>query len=516
MTLRYSARVNRFRLACLCAALACGAPTDSKIAVLPTLKTAETTSARTLMASHAFLEPPDSANPGSAATRNAWLKKGYGDTTEGPGESQLPLAPPGVTVPARGANPKLLVRFVHLPDTQLVDDESPNRLANFDTPSATAGAIRPQDGSQCRVLNAAVRTINGLHKKTPIQFVLTGGDNADSAQQNELEWFMQIMSGAPSVKCDSGDVNDPVEGPNNDGKDAFKAEGLAMPWKWVTGNHDVLIVGTTPVTDDVRAQAVGTSAPTGTRDYSRPGAPIFNGPVVPDPKRLPLRRAEVMALVAADKDGHGLGEAQKASGKAFYSFDIEGTPLRFIAIDTCNEFGDSEGMMHRPDMNGVLKQLLDQAKADHKAVVLASHHATDSLSDGSGFGGTKQADAVTVTEWRNFLGSYDNIVFYMVGHTHENRVRYVDPPAAGSHRFWEVMTSSLADFPHQFRVVELWDDDNGWLRLSSQVANFSTENDDVSAEARKLGVADAVAGWAHNGSGTTADRNVELSIQKPQ
>ena len=87
---------------------------------------------------------------------------------------------------------------------------------------------------------------------------------------NEVDWVLGVLSGADRIECDSGADDDPVAGPNNDGKDPFKADGLAMPWKWVTGNHDVLVVGIT-----VPTRAKGYIAPSTTF-----GAPqtICSGP----------------------------------------------------------------------------------------------------------------------------------------------------------------------------------------------------------------------------------------------
>ena len=39
-------------------------------------------------------------------------------------------------------------------------------------------------------------------------------------------------------------------------------------------------------------------------------------------------------MVADDADGHGLGSTQAASGKAYYTFDVPSTPLRFVVLDT--------------------------------------------------------------------------------------------------------------------------------------------------------------------------------------
>jgi 3',5'-cyclic AMP phosphodiesterase CpdA len=479
---------------------------------LPPLASASTTVDATLAPKHAALTTPDpnaSADPSGLAK---WMSAGYGVVVDGSGEPIMPLLPPGAsTPPAAGPNARLLTRFAHIPDTQLADDESPTRLCQYDQPGETNAAFRPQEGDQCRVLDAAARTINALSAQAPISFVLTGGDNADSAQSNEVAWFMQILDGG-RVQCDSGAVNDPVFGPDNDGKDPFIAAGLGMPWYWVTGNHDVLIQGIYPVDDTQRAVATGGVAATGTRDYSLPGAPVVTGEVPSDARRLPLHRDELMRQIAADSDGHGVGAAQVANGHAHYSFDA-GDSLRFIVLDTSIETGNDAGIIRQGDLDGIIKPMLDQAKADGKWVVLASHHATGSITDGSGFGGTLQADAVPQATWLALLSTYDNILYYMVGHAHENRVRYIAPPTG--HGFWEVMASALADYPHQFRLVEIWDDDNGWLRLRGVMVNYATDGDRVAFDGRELGVADGVSGWGKVGTGLATDRNVDLYVQKP-
>lgn len=487
---------------------------DSGVPHLPALSDAVTTETKTLVASDMTFTPPLTGPSSTPQVLSGWVDAGYGAEVEGPGETPMEQLPPMVSShPAPGANPKRLVRFVHLPDTQLADDESPNRVVSLDQPGQTNAAYRPQEGMECRVLNAAVRTINALHRKDAIDFVLTGGDNSDSAQKNEVAWFMAIMDGSPRVKCDSGAPDDPVPGPFNDGKDEFAPEGLAMPWWWVTGNHDVLVQGNFPVTPDSDMQAVGTNAPAGTRNYARPGGPPIMSPVVADPDRTLNTRAKLMAQVAADKDGHGIGADQKASGKAFYKFDVTGTPLRFVIFDTSDEDGDSEGIVHQADIDSTIKPLLDAAKAENKLVVISSHHSTTSIDDGSGFAGSMpHPDALTPSAWIDFLSGYPNVVFAVVGHSHRNQLNWVQGTTGG---FWQVMSSALADYPNQFRVAEIWDEDNGWLRLHTAVVNYSTDSDPVAAQARTLGVIDVVSGWGPNGTGTVTDRNADLYIQKP-
>ena len=240
---------------------------------------------------------------------------------------------------------------------------------------------------------------------------------------------------------------------------------------------------------------------------------MITGLVVADEKRTMLLPSELLALIAADEDGHGVTSAQAASGKAQYTFDIPNTPLRFIVLDTAATTGGADGLIRQTDIDSFIKPALDQALAADKWVILASHHATSSLHDGSGFGGEKVADAVLEGPWQEFVGGYPNVLFSLVGHSHEHRTKYIT--ATTGHGWWEVMTSAIADYPHQVRVIEIWDQDNGWATLESTVVDFSAEGDPVTAEGRTFGIVDFVAGWIDDGRGEEAERNVELWIQTP-
>jgi hypothetical protein len=82
------------------------------------------------------------------------------------------------------------------------------------------------------------------------------------------------------------------------------------------------------------------------------------------------------------------------------------------------------------------------------------------------------------------------------------------------------MTSAIADYPHQFRVIEIFDQDNGWIMMRATCVDLATAGDPVAEEGRKLGVIDFVSGWVGgkngDGPGKDEDRNVELWIKKPQ
>ncbi|HEY0135985.1 MAG TPA: hypothetical protein VGB85_17990, partial [Nannocystis sp.] len=86
----------------------------------------------------------------------------------------------------------------------------------------------------------------------------------------------------------------------------------------------------------------------------------------------------------------------------------------------------------------------------------------------------------------------------------------------GGHAYWEVASPALADFPHQLRMMEIWDQDNGGLTIRSVAFDFAADDDPVADAGRTLGVMDFTSAWEGDGRGADpADRNVELFIATP-
>lgn len=456
------------------------------------------------MPRHARMEPPDGRDPSSPNAQRVMLAEGLGDFAEGAGWPFVTRVPPGMTSTAPSASPRLLTRFVHVADIQLADDESPARFSALDAPGPLNAALRPHDFAMCRVLSSAVATVRAVHEESPLDFVLLGGDNIDSAQHNELEWLKAILDGGPA-DCDSGADDDLATG--DDAKDPFTSPGLPVPWKWVTGNHDVCVQGVLPINAENSATAIGDSSPQGTRDWSKPGGPVVTGgPLVPDPRRRLLPRAELMAEVG---EGHGAGAGVRASGKAFYTFDVAATRVRFVVLDTAAETGGSGGVLHRADADALLRPLLDAALREEKWVILTSHHSIGSIGDGSDYGGTRQADAMSREAIRELLAGYPNVILWIAGHSHEHRVTWQGA-------WWEVVTAALGDHPQQMRLVELWDEGQGRLRLHATALDYASYGDPVVEQARRLATLDYVSGWWSGGSGRPEDRNVDLWISAPR
>lgn len=455
----------------------------------------------------------DSRNPIFPAQLIRLQDDGLARTVTLGGQPHVPQVAGGGAPPAPGPNPQRLLHFVHLADTQLPDDESPGRMAKLDGLGDTNGAFRPQEGYACRIISAAVRTINAIHRQDPVAFVLLGGDNADNAQENEIDWVLKLLgSKAETLHCDSGDDDDLEQGPGNDPKDPFMTEGLLVPFKWVNGNHDILVQGNFAIDELFQQLTTGSDPRLGTRDYRLFGGPVVTTPVVADPQRVFLSRQEIMRRVATHEDGHGVGAAQMAHGKAFYSFDVPGTELRFIVLDTAAETGGSEGVLHKADIDALLIPMLDAARAEGKLVILNGHHSTAALTLDGGVFGVKQDDALTQTQWLELLDAYPEIMFSVVAHSHTHRVRELALPS-GRHIF-EIMTASLLDFPGQFRDIEIFDENNGYLRMHATCVDYATD-DRLALEARDLMFVDWASGWGLNGEAPDHFKNVDLWVKKP-
>jgi hypothetical protein len=492
-------------------AVGCERAVNDTPQALPALSAAPLTTDQMIQLVHPMVTQDPSSPLSDNATLQKLIQQGFGETSVIAGEGVADHTLDGSPAPTPSVNPTLVTRFVHLTDVQLSDDESPARLVDFDSMGSTYAAYRPQEAWICRMLNSAVRTINKVHETSPIEFVIGGGDNADNAQTNENAWVLEILDGAPSVKCDSGDPDDPVRGPNNDPKDAFIAEGLKMPWHWVTGNHDVLNQGNFTV-ESKASIYTGTEADLGAIDWSS-GTPKVVGTVVPDPQRAALNRVQLMLAVANDGDGHSIGTEQVHSGKAYYHFDVAGGPLRIVVMDTAAETGGDDGVLHRADMMQYVKPALDEAETLGKYSIIVSHHGPTTLQDGNELGGTAQADAVLPDEWRAFLAGYPHVIMHLGAHTHLFRAAVA--PVTSGHAFFEAETDSLADWPNQVRMFEVWEHDQ-FIEVRAIPIDFSDESDPVVMEGRKRAAVDFSSGWVVSTVGPGPENARAMSLWFPK
>jgi hypothetical protein len=439
-------------------------------------------------------------------------------TETGAGQTHLRLTALGATTTATTGR-RSLAWLGHLSDLQLVDDESPTRLTGTDNPTIPSG-LRAQEAYLPRAVSAMSRTFARIERpERPFDFSVITGDCADSAQENELRWVIALMNGAPGLETDSGDDDDPVPGEANDPKDPFDPTPFPAPWLYVPGNHDVEVVGITLPNDSLRETAIGTRAATGTRDYRQWYAPSFRGDVPADPDRRILERDDIVSILreatsAGDEGppGHGYpltGTVDTTLG-ANWAFDVVPGLLRVLALDTSDPTGGSSGLVLQATVDGWLIPELDRAVADGVLVFLASHHATSSIDVFEGqLGSTPVPGALTSEELEAIVAARPEVIAWLVGHSHDNRVRAIEGPDDAHPGYWEIMTSAIADYPSQARTIEIVDNADGTLSIFATLIDYDTD-DCFERRFRALTQMEWLSRWNDDVSHDPADENVEL------
>ena len=277
-----------------------------------------------------------------------------------------------------------LLSFFAMSDIHITDKESPAQCIYqgyiYPNPRTTSGD--PVGNSSAysaiilyttHVLDAAVQTINALHKKTPFDFGISLGDAANNTQYNELRWFIDVLDGkwiTPGSGAQRGAGTIDYQKP-------FQAAGLdkSIPWYQTIGNHDQFWMGSAPATNFLRNTYFGSGVlnigpilpvpPNWTTVFNSRGlymgvvdgttrygdiidvGPVQNYPtpptIVADSNRRSLSMKGWMSefLNTTSKPvGHGFTQQMIDDGFACYHFHPKANlPIKVIVLDDTDRIG---------------------------------------------------------------------------------------------------------------------------------------------------------------------------------
>ncbi len=357
-----------------------------------------------------------------------------------------------------------------------------------------------------QVADSMVRAINrigsGPVTGKPFALAIQTGDNSDNSQLNEVRWNISVLNGG-QVRFDSGNLGTwegvadsssatydpaywhphgnpagkPVDRPRSEyglpvvpglldaARRPFAAEGLAVPWYSVFGNHDGLAQGNFPAsTLQLNLIALGAlkiiSPPLGLdpgqllQDLTtNPGALLTNllggvsnaavRVVTPDLNRRLLTRKQIVEqhfLLGGAPFGHGFTTANRQQGTAYYSFD-QGR-FRFVVLDTVNPNGYADGSLDKTQFAWLTALL---AQSADKVVMVFSHHTSDTMGNPLVATGGSLETRVTGAKVLDALLAAPSVVAWINGHTHRNKVTPRPRPDGGG--LWEITTASHIDWP---------------------------------------------------------------------
>jgi hypothetical protein len=296
----------------------------------------------------------------------------------------------------------------------------------------------------------------------------------------------------------------------------FEATGIG-PWYAVLGNHDGLVQGNLSASTTFRYLVTQNTkvfidpatyfdegrCPAAITDAEDAFFEVYFGEeaetVPSDPRRIFMNHKDIVATYAEDEGkpaGHGLANApgdpvrstsEESESAGYYAFNVS-PDIRGISMDTVSYAATSEGILNDSQFKWIEKQLKNNSRvyysksgkrivnrgAKNKLVMLFSHHSSRTINHPGDFPGvTEEQKAAMLPQhcftknaatgcrkgegFRDLLQRYPNVIAWVNGHEHNNRVTGFPAPkgADAARSFWEINTASHIDWPQQSRLFEI-------------------------------------------------------------
>ena len=171
----------------------------------------------------------------------------FADLSSGSGEGTIVRKQLAKPVKGRANRRRTITFFGQLSDPQIMDELSPARGELIDrVGSPFESSWRPQEAWALQNFDQLVRNMNdnrtspfqqGNDKRARMKFALNTGDMADSAQLNEVRWYIEVLEGG-QVDPFSGVPVTPENCPQADEPSEVAALNAAVAGRQYTGVQD--------------------------------------------------------------------------------------------------------------------------------------------------------------------------------------------------------------------------------------------------------------------------------------
>jgi metallophosphoesterase (TIGR03768 family) len=221
--------------------------------------------------------------------------------------------------------------------------------------------------------------------------------------------------------------------------------------------------------------------------------------IASDPDRRSLSIKQWMSEFFATSStpaGHGFNQSNLDNGFASYSFEPRSNiPIKVIVLDDTQREDDVDfhgyghGSLDNARYDWLVREL-DKGQAEGKLMIIAAHVPIGVERPESYIGWWSRSPVPEKTLFDK-LHTYPNLILWIAGHRHVNAVTAFKSPddARPELGFWQIETSSLRDFPQQFRIFEIVRNSDNTISIFTTDVDPAIKDGSLAAISRSYGIA---------------------------